>query len=557
MKKALLCGLGMLIAIQTWGADAVNVKKELKAADLYGGFEAMKVLPDSTGVSVVLDKRVFKFGKEQKGVIVTDVIDVGPAQGVLAQAAQVKKVAVSVEAAVPEGCSVTVETRTGDSFFDQSKWSPWAPLEKLGGAVDKPAGRYIQVKLTLAGKDENTVPSVSKLSLEAETAPAAMPAGVKVADSKIEQIVRSPIDFKYERMDQEKLAKFRKAINLDAVVAEGKTDFDKLVLLMDWVGSCKNDRTQKKNITKGFYAWDIEAVAEVTEKSDSDKKIGKATIFGHCMSYAEVLSISASALGYKSRHMAVVGFKEASHEVVEVWVPSLKKWVYLDPSLSNYYMDKDTKAVLNIIEQHNIVAKTFVPEGKDMNWFIRRDIQEPKDVVKKIGGKTPIDARLGKWKYGEPMPGDYDWGWSHGYLADGFVQMTPRNDFHANPDANPKKFQEYPGYAGYPFWVDAKTPPKKGVNNWYTRMRDFYWTLDQASMALTSSADGSKKLVVEFGNSMPFFKAYQVKVNGQAVAEAKIPFTWELKAGENKLEVAPVDEFGQVGAASSVSVTCD
>lgn len=562
MSTTWLGGLiGLMVCVgmvtQVWAADPVTVKKELKPADLYNGFEARKVVLDEAGGKVALDKRVFKFGKDKIGVITTDPLDVGPGQGLIAQAAEVKKISVKVDATV-EGGTVKVETRTGASLFDQSKWSEWATLGQLSGVVEKPAGRYLQVRLTLEAKEEKDAPAVSKVTLEAETVPAAaVPAGIKVADSKIETIVRSPIDFKYERPDQEKLVKFRKAINLDAVVAEGKTDFDKLVLLMDWVGSCKNDRTVKKNITKGYYAWDIEAVADITEKSEGEKKVGKATIYGHCMSYAEVMSIAASALGYKSRHMAVVGFKEASHEVVEAWTPSLKKWIYYDPSLCNYYTDKQTKQPLNIIEQHNIVAKTFVPEGKDMNWFIGHQNQETRALVKKIGGKSPIDARIGAWKYGEPMPADYDWGWSHGYLADGFIQMTPRNDFHANPDANPKKFQEYPGYAGYPFWVDEKTPPRKGVNNWYTRMRDFYWTLDQASLALTSSVDGSKKMAVEFGNSMPFFKAYQVKVNGQAVADAKTPFTWELKAGENKLEVAPVDEFGMVGAASTVSVTCD
>jgi len=522
---------------------------------LYMGFEAQKVLPDLEKNCVVLDARVFKFGSDKKGVITTDPVDVGPAQGLIAQPTQAGKIAVTVDVAAPEGATATVEIRTGASFFDQSQWSPWMPLGQQGGTLDKPAGRYAQVRLTLTGKDAAAVPSIGKVVLDAECVPAAaVPAGLKVADSKIEQIVKSTIDFQYERPDHPKIAAFRKAINLDAVVAGGKTDFDKLVLLMDWVASCKNDRTVNKNITDGYYAWDIDRVTDVTEPSASADKPGKATIHGHCMSYAEVLSIAATALGYKSRHMAVVGFKEASHEVVEAWTPSLKKWVYYDPSLSNYYMDKETKQPMNIIEQHNIVARTFVPADKDMNWFIGQSNPDTRALVKKIGGKTPIDARLGAWKYGEPMPANYDWGWSHGYLADGFVQMTPRTDFHTNPSANPKKFQNYPGYAGYPFWVDDKTPPRKGVNNWYTRMRDFYWTLDQASLVLTAGAQGGKTLTVELGNSMPFFKKYQVKTNGQPAGDVKNPFTWELRAGENCLEVAPVDEFGLVGAASSVTV---
>ena len=87
------------------------------------------------------------------------------------------------------------------------------------------------------------------------------------------------------------------------------------------------------------------------------------------------------------------------------------------------------------------------------------------------------------------MPDNYDWGWSHGYLAAGFVQMTPRNDFHSKPDKVSKRFEHGPGYDGYPFWVDAKTPPGRGINNWYTRLRDFYWTMDQASFKLKRTGE--------------------------------------------------------------------
>jgi hypothetical protein len=549
----LLIGLAQIMTAAA--ADSVSVKKELSAADLAGGLEARKVVLDGVAGRVALDPRVFKFGSEKKGVLTTDPLDVGPTQGVIALPAQVSKITVTVDALVPDGAAVTVEARTGGSFFDQSQWSPWLPLGAQGGAIEKPAGRYAQLRLTLTGKDAAAVPTVGKVVLDAACVPgAAMPAGVQVTDAKIEQIVKSTIDFKYERPDQAKLAAFRKAVNLDAVVAGGKTDFDKLVLLMDWVASCKNDRSVPRQMTNGYYAWDIDRVVTVTEVSDGAEKVGKATVYGHCMTYAEVMSMAATALGYKSRHMAVLGFKQASHEVIEAWTPSLKKWVYYDPSLSNYYMDKETKQPLNIIEQHNIVAQTFVPADKDMTWFSERNNQESRDLVKKVGGQKPIAARLGAWKYGEPMPSNYDWGWSHGYLADGFVQMTPRTDFHANPGANSKCFQNYPGYAGYPFWVDAKTPPRRGVNNWYTRMRDFYWTLDQASLVLTAAGQDGKALTVEFGNSMPFFRKYQVRVNGQAVDNATNPFAWALKKGENKLEVAPVDEFGLVGAASSVTV---
>jgi hypothetical protein len=156
------------------------------------------------------------------------------------------------------------------------------------------------------------------------------------------------------------------------------------------------------------------------------------------------------------------------------------------------------------------------------------------------------------------MPRDYDWGWNHGYLAAGFVQLTPRNDFHSHPEAASRHFG---GAArlladGYPYWVDDKTPPKKEgnrqVTNWYTRPRDFYWTLDQATLDLVKEREGT--LLVEFGHSMPFFERYRVAVDGTEVQAVTQPFPWKLRPGINRLEVSPVSASGKIGGRSLVEV---
>lgn len=527
---------------------------KLGPKELMDGFEARKVLLAADGTSVGLDARVFKFGKERKGVITTDPLDLGPSAGLLGLPAKVKKVELAAEADLPDGAAVAIEARTGDTYFDQTSWSPWQTLTGLKGSIDKPAGRFVQVRLTLTGKSDATLPAVKSLTLKADSEAMAASTDLRVVDPKIQKIVRSPIDFKYERPDQPKIAKFRKDAELDKVVADAKDDFEKLVKLMDWAGSCYNDRTIHKESDKGVYAWDIDKIFDIVEVEKDGKKVKRPTVYGHCMSYSELLVTAATALGYKARHMNMEGFREATHEVCDIWVPSLGKWAYFDPSLSNYYFDKDNKVPLNLIEMHKIVVDNFIPAGKDTHWFRQRDNAESKALVRQVGGQKPIGSRLGPWKYGAPMPRDYDWGYSHGYMAAGVVQMTPRNDFHSSVDSNPKRFGNSPGYAGYPNWVDEKTPPTGGAHNWFTRMRDFYWTLDQASVRLTLGTEPDTVLV-ELGQSMPFFKKYALKVDGEPVQNVTNPFIWKLKKGQNKLDVAPVDEFGAVGLASSVTVS--
>ncbi len=574
----------LLLGLTGFAADgsARGGEIQLDASKLYAGFEAQRVLPDKDKTKLVFDGRALKVSKNAKGVVTTDVLDLSPVAGIFSAGACGKSVEVEVTAETPEGAEITVETRSGAKFFDQKDWSPWSRLAGLKGKVSDLKGRYLQVRITMKTADAAKLPSVSALKLTPEVVPprpgAALPP-IEVVDNKLQEIVRSPVDFKYGRPDNPKLVKFRKDAKLDDVVA-GKMDerlrgadqvrIDKQVLeacgagedllqlirLMDWTGSCFNARgkdvaakTYKK--TK-YYDWNIDSVWKLVEVEENGEKKKRPTIFGHCMSYSEVLTTAATAMGFKARHLAVVGVSERSHEVCEAWVPSLGKWVYLDPSLSNYYFDKEKKTPMCIVEMHNVVAEKFVPQGKTMFWFIVRRSAEVKNHIKSVGGgQKPIGCRLGKWKYGGPMPADYDWGWHHGYMVSGFMQMTPRNDFHENPKANPRKFEYGPGYAGYPNWSDAKTPPKRGGGNYFTRMRDFYWTLDQAGVKLTRK--GANALSVELGNSMPFFKEYEVLIDGKKV-DAAGGLEWKLNAGENKLEVTPVDEFGRKGLTSSLTL---
>jgi hypothetical protein len=519
----------------------------LDAKQLYAGFEARKVLVSKDGSALELDKRIFTRGKERKGVVTTDPIDLGSRDGLFCLPGKVRAVKIEVSSHVPDGAGVLTEARFGENPLDLSGWSGWQTVRGGKGIVKDPAGRWAQVRMTLKAKDAENLPAVKGLTLKADVVALPGPAlpPLMVVQSDIQSIVRSPVVFHYERPDQKDVVAFRKAAKLDEVVKGAKDDFEKLVKLMDWVGSCKNNRKARKHMQKGRYTWDINRVFEVVD--------GTPTIYGHCMSYCEVLCYAAIAMGYVSaRHNAVGGFRQATHEICDIWVPSLGKWVYFDPSLTSYYADKKTKTPLSTLELHDIICENFIPDGKDMNWFFQRRSKEVYAVMRKVGGKTPVDCRLGPWRYGEKMPRDYDWGWSHGYLANGFVNMTPRNDFQSHPEAMPRRFQYLVVSPQYPSWVDEKTPVRRGVANWVTRKRDFYWTLDQASFSLVRT--GPKTVTVLLGQSMPFFKHYKLTVNGKESTTVKRSYAWTLSKGENTLEVAPVDEFGKVGLASSVTL---
>jgi hypothetical protein len=554
---ALLCCLLTLTA----GCDATPHVITLDADDLYNAYDARYVVPSDDGRSVRLDPRIFKARiKAKRGWIVTDPIDLRPTGDGVGLAGKVARVALTATADAPEGATVVIETRGSDNGLAENGWSDWKKLDGMEGNFQV-TGDFLQVRFTLSGSAD-TLPTVSKLVIVPTFESAELAGNVKVVKSDIQTIRRSPIEFHYGRPDQADIVWFRKAARLDEVVAGKKGDFAKLVALTDHVGAMNNaDRGTRRHREKGgHYCWDIRKLVEVGDD-------GKLTIHGHCMSYAQVLVTACTAMGYPSaRHNVMLGFREASHEVVDVWVPDMGKWVYLDPSLTQFYFlppakqfNPDRHTVLNLIQMHEVVVDNFVPDGKDMFWFSSRKNEQSREMVRKVGGKKPIGARTGPWYYGQPMDPDYDWGWKHGYLAAGFVQMTPRNDFHSNPGAVSKRWEHYPGYSGYPNWVDAKTPPRRGGENWFTRKRDFYWTLDQATLQLVRT-DKPHTLTVLLGNSMPHFKHYQLKVDTDAKANfsdelaAADQYQWELVPGRNTLTVTPVDQFGRRGLPSTVTV---
>ncbi len=543
-----------LILLTTGSGAASAHEIALQPRDLYEGFEARKVVLEAAGTRLVLDPRVFHFGTERHGVVVTDPLDLGPREGIVGLAAKVESVAIDVAADQPAGTAVEVDVRTGPSRLRESSWSPWRRLASLRETVHPVAGRYLQLRITLRGAASDQRPALLGIKLKPTvTATPSWKGKLTLTRQDIQTIVRSPVEFHYERPDQEKLARLRQKAKLDAVVAGGRDDFEKLVRLMDWAGSGANVRNGTGARPDVPYPWDIERVLEITPE-------GRLSVKGHCMSYAEVLITAATALGYHARHWAIEGFRDMGHEVVEIWVPSLKKWVYFDPSLTSYYYDKEYKTPFNVLELHRIVAERFLKDDEDMTWFSRgEDNEAVKARVREVGGQSYVGCRVGPYRYGQPMPRDYDWGWEHGYLAAGFVQLTPRNDFHSHPEAASRHFggPERLLADGYPFWVDAKTPPRKedhkGVNNWLTRPRDFYWTLDQATLELVQDREAT--LLVEFGHSMPHFQHYRVEVDGAERKDVAKPFLWKLKAGANRLAVTPVDRYGRTGHTSTVELS--
>ena len=554
-----------------WGAESsskVTVHRVLLDAKmLYGGFEARKVLFDAEKGVIKLDPNALKYAGDKFGTIVTDPIDLAPADEAspyLGSAARVREVNIKVNCEMPEGSKVSLEGCTSSRFFQRVTATDWkeardlkigyfvgmglyktpttrGPLEAYLGHAK---GRYLRLRLLLEAKDVEHLPTGTSVTVRSVLEPAPPWKGkLRLLRFDNQEVVTSPIEFGYELPDQPDIARFREQYNIDEIIEGANTDFERAWLLTKWVGS---KLILRERFDTGYYPWDINKILVDTPEG--------LRIKGHCMSYAIVLTTALTSINIPARHWCERGFRDCSHEVVEAWIQELGKWVYFDPSLSTYYRDVKTKMPLSILEMHNTWLDTFLKAGEDLN----HPGHTSGELKKRVRGRDHNEI-IGHVREGKPYGGEpgriVRWDWAHGYLTTGWLQLTPRNNFHGQRDPLFKRFAHNPyGWDGFPYWVAAKTPlVGRHVSNWFTRERDLYWTLNQASMRLAKT-EKQGVLEVDLGHSLPFFEKFVVTVDGKEVPGVGGCYSWQLKPGKNTLRVLPLDRYGRKGKASFVAL---
>jgi hypothetical protein len=523
LKMALGGGCGIAASLSPDESERAIV---LDAGALFGGLEAARV--ELRGAALVMDAR--KWRPDWRGVVVTDVIDLGD-DGVLSGRVSARDLRVEAEATP----GVPLEVRTGSTYFQSpGSWSAWTPVNGL----IQPHGRYAQVRLQLPARNRNTPSEVRRVTLRCLVRNLPAEGKVRVVSDHIQRIVRSPIEFAYERPGQADVAWMRREFRLDDVIASGRTEFEKLRALMHWVATRLNVRPGPWEARNEPFPWNIRQVMTPADGG---------TIYSHCMSYCEAMITAATALGWQARHWALLGVRDTGHEVPEIWVDELGKWVFFDPSLDTYYADPKSGTPLNLLEMHNTYLKTVLRPDEVQ----QRGRRVNEDRLRAVRGKHPVKCMAGGFCYGKPCA--WDWEWDHGYLSAGWMQMTPRNDWHSRPEPRFRHFGEgAEGFSGFPMYIDRQTPLTQQVSLWLTRERDFWWTMNQASLRLTRS--GADTLDVECGNSQPFFRRYLGRRSGGPWEPVEPRFIWRLTAGENRLEVIPENESGKRGLGSYVVV---
>jgi hypothetical protein len=275
--------------------------------------------------------------------------------------------------------------------------------------------------------------------------------------------------FKFDSADNPKLKTLREKYYLDEVVAPGKDEFERQVLLMDWT-----HRQFKK-------------FGQPSTNCHGALPILKAIDEGHtfyCSHYAEVLVSAAASLGWVDRPLALRRHQgvnkvggSTEHSVTEIWSNQHRKWVMLDPT-SNMYLEKDG-VPLNALE---IREEWFYHGGTNLAFVVGKE--------RKRFRKPELPIFLGRFAgFGDLTvePDELD--------KYGFIGYIPNTDLMDSGYDYAKMFITKDHLCDGTKWHVRTAPANAAV--------DPYFPIDQAALSIRSE---DRKLVVTLRTLTPNFK---------------------------------------------------
>ncbi len=323
--------------------------------------------------------------------------------------------------------------------------------------------------------------------------------------------------FKFDSFDNPRLKELRERGRLDEVIAPGKDEFERQVLLMDW--------THRQFKKFGRPSTNCHGALQILQAIDEGH-----TFF--CAHYAEVLVSAAASLGWVDRPLALRRHQGANknggsteHSVTEIWSNQHRKWVMLDPT-SNMYLEKDG-VPLNAFE---LRQEWFYRGGTNLVFVVGKE--------RKKYRKSDLPIFLGRFAgFGdltvEPdEPDKY-----------GFIGYIPNTDLMDAGYDYAKMFIVKDALCDGTKWHVRTLPANPAL--------DPYFPIGQVALSLRAE-DG--KLHIALKTLTPNFKRYEVQIDRGGWKPSGEQFVWPLRSGSNRLEARTVNLFGVQGPTSAAEI---
>jgi hypothetical protein len=323
--------------------------------------------------------------------------------------------------------------------------------------------------------------------------------------------------FHFDSADNPKLKELRNRYDLDAVIAPGRTEFQKQILLNDWTHRQFRKFGHPSNSARGA----LQILSGI--------KAGEAYF---CSQYAELLVSAAASLGWNDRLLALRRHQgvnahggSTEHTTTEIWSDEHSKWVMLDPT-SNMYLEKNGLP-LNAWEirqewfYHGGTNLTFVV-GKDQIRYRKRDLPVVLDHFADFGDLTIDPDELDKY---------------------GFIGYIPNTDLMDSGNDYGRMFIVKDRLCDGTKWHERVLPihPES----------DPYFPLNQVDPELVPSGESVE---VDLKTFTPNFATFEKKLDDAGWQPALPKLTWKPHRGSNRLEIRSMNKFGVAGPSTIVEI---
>lgn len=478
----------------------------------------VRYVPEGSVILPVLDMA------EGRGAPLDPTRDPGEDAAVLLSNVTVRSLTLKADAEEPGGTAVALAVRTGPGpVYEKGLWTDWQPAE----SANVPAGhRWLQVRATLTSKDPTKTPRLKGVAIEVRLerdAPPAWAKGITLGEQNNEVIRYTSLPFAYEDPNHPKMVALREKYKLDEVVADGKTELEKLVILRNWVAQ----QWHFKAPSTYYPAWDADDI--MTHK------------IGFCVQFAITYMQCAISLGYQARF--VFGNNYATgHEVCEVWSNEYGKWVYMDCSGNFHCIDPRTAVPMSLLEVRDVILRTYYGD-KPANWRNKPKETKTSDEIAICHGLDMTPTERKRAKDGK-FPVITKWM---------YLRAMPRNNFYAQPYPVPVCQGAHWDYSDFWCYQNHGMETEWEYRHFTGRRSDFDWTINQVSFAakygkLPNTVD------VRMGSVTPYLEKFLVRIDGGEWKASEPVFTWTLHPGKNRVEMRTRNTSGVEGIVSFLEI---
>jgi hypothetical protein len=356
-------------------------------------------------------------------------------------------------------------------------------------------------------------------------------------------IKKAPFETIYENPMHPLSVRFREKYHLDNVIAGAKTEFEKFLMLKEWV---------KRRMRQ--HGWSFNCLRNKPINALEILECVENGVLFHCLYHAKVFIQCCESLGYPAR---LVGARminhefsgertgNVGHEIAEVWSNEHRKWIMMDCDTNSYY--EKNGVPLSISE---ICLENHKDSGRHVEMVFGE--YRPQMSVDTGGGekvlgldKTPEEVKTMGKVFMQNRVLDY-------YTI---VIANSRHDVFSNRYAKPQVLSFAPRHIN-PMLVYNNDPYFES-DFWTNEESVFNWSVNEVAIRLKimNNALPYVPLIASFENSMPNFDHYEWMTdedeNWKRCADVVL---WDIRKGKNNMKVRAVNTMGIAGPDASASV---